>query len=93
VNWILHETHKNGQTLRHSAPVNEKAPAICGGFPIFNRPYLFAVLSRKGRFVAVVETTVMSPRALIVYVLPFTNCTAVLAMAFVADPATRVPRS
>ena len=49
--------------------------------------YLFKVLSRNGRFVAVADVTVMSPRAVIVYTLPATNDTAVRVMAFVADPA------
>lgn len=67
---------------------------VAGGFVsnLFHH-YLFAVLSRKGRFVAVVETTVMSPRALMVYTLPADNETAVRAMAFVVTPANRVLRS
>ena len=51
------------------------------------QPYLLAVLSRKGRLVAVVDVTVMSPLAPMVYTLPATNDTAVRLMAFVDNPA------
>ena len=55
--------------------------------------YRFAVLSKNGRFVAVVETTAMSPRAEIVYMRPATNDTAVRLMRFVAAPPARVFKS
>jgi hypothetical protein len=50
-------------------------------------------LSRNGRFVAVVDVIVMSPRALIVYTRPEENDTPALAIRFVVDPAARVLRS
>jgi len=46
-----------------------------------------------GRLGNVVETTVMSPRAPIVYTRPATKDTASLLTAFVLTPAYRVPRS
>ena len=55
--------------------------------------HLLAVLSRIGRFVAVVDVTVTSPLAVMVYTLPPRNDTPVLVMAFVADPVYRVLKS
>src|SRR5688572_10109893 len=51
--------------------------------------YRLIVLSRKGRFVAVVEVTVMSPRAVIVYTRLRENPTSAREMVFVEDPVYR----
>ena len=75
-------------TLGSGEVVAQKKPGITRGFLI--RLYLLAVLSRKGRLVAVVDVTVMSPLAVMVYTLPPMNDTSALVMAFVADPVYRV---
>lgn len=49
-------------------------------------PYRLAVLSSWGRVAAVVETTVMSPRDVIVYIRPARNETAVRLIALVRTP-------
>ena len=47
--------------------------------------YWLAVASSNGRFVAVVDVTVMSPLAPIVYTRPFVSVTAVRVILFVVE--------
>ncbi len=63
------------------------AAADCVLVPKLPALYLFVVLSRNGRLVAVPDVTVMSPLAPIVYTRPATNDTAVRLTAFVEAPA------
>src|ERR1041385_2590941 len=58
-----------------------------------HRAHRFGLLSRNGRLVAVVETTVMSPRAVTEYTRPLTNETPVRVNSAVFEPGARAVRS
>ena len=71
-----------------------KRPQLSPGpLPLQHQNYRFAVLLKIGRFANVVDTIVMSPRELTVYTRPARNETDVRLIAFVVEPAVRVPKS